>query len=192
VGYVALYFVGKEIGERLFPGETPLDTAFVDTELAESTAAYADERLAALRDALRRFRATDPRARKFQRVAELMAAIARDVRSDPKDAPAARAFLAYYADASVRLANLVADMDERGASAEQLADANARLGTALDRLVAAFEHHLARLQDDNLAELQAELDVLEQSMGFDDGSIFASLESLGEHGEKGKPATGAK
>jgi hypothetical protein len=178
--YVALWFVGREVGEKLFPPERPLDLNFVDLELAASTEALGKESAAKLRAILGRIRKDDPLFKRFARVADLMDAIARDVKGDPKDAPAARTFLAYYAEASCRLAALVADVRERGASKAQLDDANARLETSLDRLVKAFESHLARLQEDNLAELQAELDVLEQSMGFEDGSIFDSLDDLGE------------
>lgn len=141
----------------------------VDKKLAAAVSARSARAAAELRETCAGLPPKHALAPRFGKIAGLLDAIGSDVRADPKDAQAARSFLDAHADTPAKLAKLVIALESRGASAEQLAPSRARLEKALGLLQAAFERQLARLQDDNLAELDVELEVLEQSLGIDEG-----------------------
>lgn len=137
---------------------------FVDKPLAAKTAAAARAKAGALRSLLATSGGRPADRPRFERIASLLEAIASDVEADPKDAVAAKAFVEANGEAVLRIAKLALELESRGASAAQLSEARDRLDRNLDRLERAFNAHLASLQEDNLAELQAELDVLEESL----------------------------
>lgn len=188
--YAAAWFMLKEAFAG--GGDKPLDTAFVDRKLAAETVVKGHAAAEALRALCTGFAKGRPAAQRFRRLAELLDAIAADVEADPKDAPAANSFIAFQGEAASRLARLALDLEARGASAEQKGQVEERLQKTLARMETAFEHHLARLQDDNVAELQAELDVLEQSLGWDEG-LLEQLEAdaAGHKSEPRKPQAGS-
>jgi len=165
-GYVALFFMLKGLSK---PEEREAAIGdFVDVGLAKKTAARGRELGLAIRGRLEGFERRDPLIAQFRRLAELLEAIAADVEADPKDAIAAASFLSSEGEAVLRLASLALSLGQRGASEEQLREARAKIGGTLDKLIGAHERHLARLQEDNLAELEAELDVLEESLGIEE------------------------
>lgn len=174
LGYAGSFFMIKGIGDKLNE-ERPLDLAFVDKELADRVVAEGKASAQALREQIALFPKGHELARRFTKVADLIAAIAADVEADPKDASAAQGFLSIQGQTAARLARLALDLEKRGASEGQLTEAYPKLVKTLERLQAACERHLARLQEDNLAELQAELEVLEQSLGFE--TEFEELEA---------------
>ena len=101
-GYAALWML---ISGALRTGgteEKPLDTNFVDTELARKTIAAGRAAAKDLRDRIPELGRSNPLSRRCSRLAELLDAIASDVESDPKDAPAAHAFLSYQGEAGPR------------------------------------------------------------------------------------------
>jgi hypothetical protein len=174
VGYVALWMVGGALGDRIKAiGSKPLDTAFVDKDLAAKTVAQGKACAARVRELLASLEPGNPLAARFSSLAKAIDAIAADVKADPKDAPAAQAFLSYQGETVARLLRLVLDIQSRGDGASRAGTGSAReklekrLEGALEQLQLSFRNHLANLQEDNIAELQAELDVLEQSLGFD-------------------------
>lgn len=190
LGYGALWFVLRGMKPRPDDAEVRLNTAFVDKDLAAKTVAEGRAAASELRGLLGGFAAGHPLSGRFKTLARLLDAIAADVEADPKDAPAAAAFLGFQGQAAARLARLTLDLEGRGASGGQIEALRARLAPTLDRLVKAFEQHLAHLQEDNLAEIQAELDVLENSLGLDDGfetELRAAAEAAGREGTGPEP-----
>jgi hypothetical protein len=188
-GYGALWLLLGGALSGLLPGgkaQAPIGS-FVDEGLARRTAAQALAAAKALEETLARYDRRDPLLPRFRRLAELLRAIAADVQADPKDATAASAFIGLQGEGAARVARIALDLEGRGASREQLAEARERVSAALDGLVAAHERHLAHLQEDNLAELQAELDVLEQSLGLDE-ELEREIEGSAPGGWK--PGTG--
>lgn len=164
-GYGSLWLLlGSALGGR----KTPSAGTYVDRELARRTSAEAASLARKLEAAIRSFPPRDPLLPRFRRLVELLDAIGRDVEADPKDAASAAAFLGGQGSAGERLATLCGALEGRGASRERTAEARARAAKTLDRLVSAFENHLARLQDDNLDELATELEILEENLGFED------------------------
>jgi hypothetical protein len=138
--------------------------------MAKKTAAQGRELAASLQELVARLPRGDRMGARLSRLVELLLAIVKDIESDPKDAPAARAFLGFQGESSLRIARLALDMQARGASEEQLRDARTKIEASLDRLIRAHELHLARLQEDNIAELEGELEALEESLAIEDGS----------------------
>jgi len=167
-GFGALWYMLK--GRRADQDEAPRLEEFVDLEMAKKTAAQGRELAASLQEQIARLPRGDRMGARLARLVELLVAIAKDIDSDPKDAPAARAFLGFQGESALRIARLALDMQARGASEAQLRDARSRIEASLDRLIRAHELHLARLQEDNIAELQGELEALEESLAIEDGS----------------------
>jgi hypothetical protein len=165
-GYLALWLLIGGASPR-GAGEGRIGD-FVDKELAKRTTAQAFAFAKALEESCAGFDAKDPLLPKFRKLAGLLRAIGEDVESDPKDAQAASLFIGLQGETGKRLAGLLIGLESRGASREQVAAARERVETALGRLILAYERHLARLQEDNLDELQAELDLLEQSLGLEE------------------------
>jgi len=177
-GYGALWLVLRNAFVR--PPEGALGD-FVDLALAERTVERGRILAAGLRETAARFRAGDTLRPRLARLAEALDAIAKDVAADPKDAGTASVFLGVQGESAARIARLALDLETRGASREQLAEAREKISAAMDSLVDAHERLLAHLQEDNMAELQAELDVLEQSMGLDE-RLERELGGTGEEG----------
>ncbi len=181
-GYTALWFLVSGLGGAGARSEKPFVTDYVDAELARKTIAAGRAAAASLRERIPELGRSNPLSRRCSRIAELLDAIASDVESDPKDAPAAHAFLSYQGEAASRLTRLAIELEKRGGSEAQVADAGARLEHTFGLLESSLERQLARLQEDNIAELQSELEVLEESLESDD-PFGAELTKLPPHGQ---------
>ncbi len=180
-GYGALWLVlGNAFGRK---GKESSIGTFVDHELARKTVAQGTAAANALEATISRFDPRDGLVPKLKRISALLRSIARDVEADPKDASAASVFISIQGDTAVRIARLALDLDGRGAARDQLANARKRIDSALDGLITAHERHLEHLQEDNLAELQSELDVLEESL-----DIEGTFERELREGTPGSPA----
>ncbi len=163
-GYGSLWLLVGAVG-----GKAPSSPgSYVDKELAARTSAEAAARAGELEAAIAALPPRDPLLPRFRRLAELLRAIGRDVDADPKDAESASVFLGLQGSTGSRLAALCRALGQQGVSREQAEAARTRVAAALDRLVKAFEDHLAHLQEDNLAELASELEILDQSLGLED------------------------
>lgn len=163
-GYAALWLVFSGSQKKIALEEKPLTMDYVDEELARKTVMAGRAAAAALREKLPELGRGNPLARRCARLAELLEAIAADVESDPKDAPAAFSFLGYQGDVASRLTRLAIDLERRGGSEAQVAESRARLERTFGLLESALEKHLSRLQEDNMAELRSEIEVLEESL----------------------------
>ena len=161
-GYGALWLVLSGLGKPV--DARSASELFVDPELARKTVESGRAAAASIRTAARGLEPGSALSKRSQRLAELIEAVAADVEADPKDAPAAQAFLSYQAEAASRLIKVGVELAKRGGSSSQVAEAEVRLERTFDLLIRAFEKQLASLQEDNIAELQSEIEVLEESL----------------------------
>ncbi|HAP43870.1 MAG: hypothetical protein A2087_02230 [Spirochaetes bacterium GWD1_61_31] len=182
--YGAVWLVGRGLKEHL-NRDRPLNTAFVDLDLAKATVARGRQLGLELSGLLARLPAGHVMHQYFRELVDLVAAITKDVAADPKDAPQANAFLASQGEAVGRLLKILLDLLERSPDRRLDPELDERLTRSLKRLQAGFRSHLAHLQEDNIAELQAELDVLEDGLGFDH-----ELETALDKAERAASATG--
>lgn len=173
-GYAALWLLLAGVGGKGTADEKPLVMDYVDAELAKKTVAAGRAAAAALRERLPELGRSNPLSIRCSRIAQLLDAIASDVESDPKDAPAAQIFLNYQGEAASRLTRMAIELGKRGGSEAQIAETGARIERTFGLLESALESQLARLQEDNIAELQSELEVLEESLS-EDASFEAEL-----------------
>ncbi|MBN1241249.1 MAG: hypothetical protein JXA15_00925 [Spirochaetales bacterium] len=163
-GYAALWALLSGMARERKP--TPIGE-FVDPALAKRAAAVAREAASSLEATAKGLGPRDALLPKLRELSGLLGAIAADVEEDPKDAAAAFAFVAAQGEASARAARLALQIESRGGSREQVEDARARVGAALDSLIAAHRRQLHSLQEDNLAELRAELETLEATLDLE-------------------------
>lgn len=177
-GYAALWLIGRGLARKQ-DADQPAIGSFVDMELARATVAKARASAAELQGLVDQLPKKHELYAGFSQLPRLVMAIAEDVQDDPKDAPQADAFVSYQVDAAARLLRLVLDIRKRSQQDALEPVLRQRLSAAVARLDASFRSHLAHLQEDNIAELQAELDVLEQGMSFDEqlGSAMDKPES---------------
>ncbi len=163
-GYAALWALFSGLARER--KEAPIGE-FVDPVLAKRAAAAAREAASSLEATAKGLGPRDALLPKLRELSGLLGAIAADVEADPKDAAAAFAFVAAQGEASARAARLALQIETRGGSREQVEDARARVGAALDSLIAAHRRQLHSLQEDNLAELRAELETLEATLDLE-------------------------
>lgn len=147
--------------------EKPLDLNFVDKDLARKTVVEGTALLGEFREAWGKFSRGSAFLPSLKKLDELMAAVIRDVEQDPKDAPAAGAFLRFQGQTALRITKMAFDLETRPAAGVQTSELRERIEKLLEKLLRAFSQHLAHLQQDNVNELQAELEVLESSLGLE-------------------------
>jgi hypothetical protein len=188
-GYAALWMLFSGALKVGGAEDRPFVTDFVDTELARKTIAAGRAAAKDLRERIPELGRSNPLARRCARLAELLDAIASDVESDPKDAPAAQAFLGYQGEAASRLTRMAMELEKRGGSDAQIEDSRARIERIFGILESTMERQLSRLQEDNIAELQSELEVLEESLSEDSGFGAALLEKAPEPDALPEPAS---
>jgi 5-bromo-4-chloroindolyl phosphate hydrolysis protein len=102
----------------------------------------------------------------IERIGETAEKIFQNFKHDPKDIKAARQFLNYYLDSTIKIIRQYAMLSQKGGgsgNAETLKKAEEVLGT----IEKAFEKQLATLYDDDFLDLDAEISVLDKSMKMD-------------------------
>lgn len=97
------------------------------------------------------------------RICSLADSIFKDFKSDPKDMKAARQFLNYYLDSTLKITGQYANLSRKNTGAENsetLKKAEEVLGT----IEKGFEKQLSKLYDDDFIDLDAEISVLDKTM----------------------------
>ncbi len=168
LAYGALWLILRG-GLKTDTREKLLDTNFVDLPLAKKVVEEGRINIRELREVMGNFSKDRPFYKKLEKVAALLELIVKDVEVDPRDAPAAGAFLGFQGKAAARLGLMAWNLEEKGASLTQTKETMTKVEYTLDRLITGCEHHLSRLQEDNVSELNAELEVLESSLGLERG-----------------------
>ncbi len=116
---------------------------------------------------------------KVKQIAEVADKILEDIRQDPADLKAARPFLNYYLDATVKILERYAEI-----SAKKVLDADVmkslkRVEDLLDSIRLSFHKQLARLQENDMLDLDTEMSVLEKSIQLDMGELGTIVEKKG-------------
>jgi len=108
----------------------------------------------------------EPVKQSIDRICGTAEKIFQNFKQDPKDIKAARQFLNYYLDSTIKIIRQYAELSQKGggsANAETLKKAEDVLGT----IEKAFEKQLSTLYDDDFLDLDAEISVLNKSMKMD-------------------------
>lgn len=172
-GYGALWMMTKS---RKRAAEKPVfSEPEVDMELARRTVEKGRLLANELRGSSERSEGT--LARGLAALAERMESIASDVEADPKDAQAASTFLAIQGEAAARIAKIASDLRIRGADGAGIAEARVKIDSSIARLIKSFDRQISSLQDDNLAELESELDLIEGSISLEEEEAARSSDT---------------
>jgi len=168
VGYGAGWGILSALKAKAPDPEKPLDLDYLDLELATKTATQGRALASDLRGKADLLANNDPIRLKLHKLCDLIRAISDDVEADPKDASAAATFLGFQGQTALRMATMAIDLAKRGASPEQMAEIRPQMTKTMDRMLVAYEKHLAHLQEDNIAELQSEIEMLEESLDMEE------------------------
>lgn len=112
---------------------------------------------------------------KFDGIVEAAENIIDDLKKNPKDIRAARQFLNYYLDATIKIVTHYADLSEKGLTTSDIQDSLRKVESMLDTIHAAFEKQHARLLQNDVLDLDAEMSLLKQTI---------QMEGLGEEDKK--------
>ena len=117
-------------------------------------------------------RISDPPIRtKFDAIVAAARSIVDDLKKNPKDIRAARQFLSYYLDATIRIVTRYAELSEKRLPSTEIQGSLRKAEAMLDMIRAAFEKQHVRLLEDDVMDLDAEMSLLKQTI---------QMEGLGE------------
>jgi 5-bromo-4-chloroindolyl phosphate hydrolysis protein len=105
--------------------------------------------------------------KKIQDIYAVCGKIFDDFEKDPKDIKAARQFLSYYLESTVNILKRYVDLAAHGELNPEIQASLKKVENLLDTIKTAFEKQLARLLEDDVMDLDAEIAVLEQTMKMD-------------------------
>jgi hypothetical protein len=105
-----------------------------------------------------------PARSRFDAVREAAARIVEDLERNPRDVRAARQFLGYYLDATIRVCSSYAELASTGLHGEGIAASLARTESLLDTIRRAFEQQHAKLLAGEVLDLDTEIALLERTM----------------------------
>ncbi|MCP4134410.1 MAG: hypothetical protein GY754_25785 [bacterium] len=103
---------------------------------------------------------------KIDNICETVEKIFEDFKYDPKDVKAARQFLSYYLDTTIKIIEQYSVLSKQPTSADgqkTLAKAEEMLG----KIEEAFEKQLTKLYEDDFLDLDTEMTVLDSAIKFD-------------------------
>jgi 5-bromo-4-chloroindolyl phosphate hydrolysis protein len=102
--------------------------------------------------------------KKIEAITDVCERIFQDFEKDPKDIKAARQFLQYYLDATIKILQRYSDLEEHADLSKDLSASLAKVESLLDTIHTAFEKQLAKLLEDDVMDLDVEMDLLEKTM----------------------------
>lgn len=108
---------------------------------------------------------------KVKQIADVADKILDDIRSDPGDLKAARPFLNYYLDSTVKILERYAELSDKKVLDKDVAQALKRVEGLLDSIRLSFHKQLAKLQENDMLDLDTEMAVLERTIRLDSGDI---------------------
>jgi hypothetical protein len=144
------------------PRKLPIDAAGVTAEMRAAAVREGREKLAELTGAIRSI--AGPARVRFDAVRAAAAKIVEDLERNPRDVRAARQFLGYYLDATVRICSSYAELAATGLSGEGIAESLARTESLLDTIRRAFEQQHVKLLAGEVLDLDTEIALLEKTM----------------------------
>lgn len=105
--------------------------------------------------------------KKIQDIYDVCGRIFEDFEKDPKDIKSAKQFLSYYLESTVNILKRYVDLTAHGELNPDIQASLKKVESLLDTIKTAFEKQLARLLEDDVMDLDAEIAVLEQTMKMD-------------------------
>ena len=171
----AAYGAGLLVFRRQ-PRAIAVDTGGAPREIRETALREGEERVAVLKGLSARISATSVR-RTCDEVVSSAQRILEDLKKNPKDIRTARQFLSYYLDATVKIVARYVELAGKNLDDASIKDSLARAESMLQMISGAFEKQHARLLEDDVMDLDAEMTLLKQTL---------SMEGLGpqEDGKK--------
>ena len=101
---------------------------------------------------------------KFDSVVASAQRILADLEKNPRDIRAARQFLSYYLDATVKIVTRYTELSSKNLDSASIQDSLRRVESMLDVIHGAFEKQHARLLEDDVMDLEAEMTLLKQTL----------------------------
>lgn len=157
-GYIAGTFIfheKDEIDVHLSGGVTQ---AMLDETLAEGY-----KKLKVLKEYRKKI-FNESVGRKIDAIADVIDRIFENFKKDPKDIKAARQFLSYYLDSTLKIVDKYIDLSARGIKSADLVQSLAKVEELLDTIYHAFEKQLEILVKDDVMDLDTELKLLESTI----------------------------
>ena len=181
---LAPFGIGKLVGIM----STPLDTTTHNREdikkenpdIPMSGDNEADPIIAKGKEMLSQIRAAndaipDPHlSDQLDRLEDLCYQMFRTVAEKPGKAGQIRKFMNYYLPTTLKMLNSYRTMQDRGVSANDMANARATLRRGMDMILTACQKQLDNLYKDTMLDVSTDIDVLEQMLkrdGFADGGL---------------------
>ena len=169
----AAYGAGMLVFRRS-PRRLNVDVSGVPRELREAALREGQEKIAELKALAPRIIAATAR-RRFDDVVESASRILDDLKKNPKDIRSARQFLSYYLDATVKIATRYAELSAKNLDDAAIKESLRKAESMLDVIRGAFEKQHARLLEDDVMDLDAEMTLLKQTL---------TMEGLGPEEQK--------
>jgi len=135
----------------------------VSREMISTSLREGGEKISELKSLSPRISSSSIRA-KFDAIVGAGEDIVDDLKKNPKDIRAARQFLNYYLDATIKIVTRYADLSEKGLTTSDIQDSLRKVESMLDTIRAAFEKQHARLLEDDVLDLDAEMSLLKQTI----------------------------
>jgi 5-bromo-4-chloroindolyl phosphate hydrolysis protein len=123
---------------------------------------------------------------KVKQIADVADKILEDIRDDPQDLKAARPFLNYYLDSTVKILERYAELSAKKVLDRDVIASLKRVEDLLDAIRLSFHKQLAKLQENDMLDLDTEMAVLEKTMRLDSGD---DAPSAAAKPEMGKPSS---
>jgi 5-bromo-4-chloroindolyl phosphate hydrolysis protein len=117
---------------------------------------------------------------KVRQIADIADKIVDDIRRDPGDVKAARPFLNYYLDSTVKILESYADLASKKVVDKDVLLSMKRVEALLDSIKLAFNKQLAKLLENDMLDLDTEISVLEKTIQLDHGTDPAAKAASGQ------------
>ena len=135
----------------------------VSREMISAALREGGEKISELKSLSQRIASSSIRA-KFDGIVAAAESILDDLKKNPKDIRAARQFLNYYLDATIKIVSQYAELSEKGLGSADIQASLRKVESMLDTMRTAFEKQHARLLEDDVLDLDAEMSLLKQTI----------------------------
>jgi 5-bromo-4-chloroindolyl phosphate hydrolysis protein len=111
---------------------------------------------------------------KVKQISDVADKILEDIKKDPGDLKAARPFLNYYLDSTVKILERYAELSAKKILDKDVQISLKRVEALLDSIRLAFHKQLAKLLENDMLDLDTEMSVLEKTIQLDGGDALGS------------------
>lgn len=101
---------------------------------------------------------------KVNNICQIVKEIFDDIKKDPQDIKAARQFLSYYLDATIKILRKYTELSSHRIQSSEMASTLSKTENLLDTIKKAFEKQLANLLSNDVMDLDTEVKVLNQTL----------------------------